>query len=85
MKLQIGENSQHDHHQVHDVSTSVSTPHQPTYLPAVQSCISVQPDTSTGECGMCNHDNIQPETNFTGIPFSEHVISIPLDIEDVTG
>ena len=52
------------------------------YLPAVQNPISVQPDTTTRECGMCNHDGIQPQTNFTGIPSPEHVISIPLDIEE---
>ena len=34
------------------------------------------------ECGMSDHVDIQPQTTVTPIPSPEHVISVPLDIEE---
>ena len=77
---------QHDHSRVQVLVciNSVSTPQQPTYFPAVQheSGIAVQCDTTPSQSGMYDHDNIQLLTNPGPLSSPEHVISIPLDIED---
>ena len=79
---------QHDHTKVLLSCTSLQSK-QPTYdcMPAVdkESDISVQPCSTPSECGMHNHDNIQQVENQTDsrqIDSPEHVVSIPLDIEE---
>ena len=82
-KVELIQKAQHDHGEVqNDHNTSVRVSHRPTYSAGVQNTIPSQHDTTTGECGMSDHVDIQPQTTVTPIPFPVHVISIPLDIEE---
>ena len=45
-------------------------------------CSTEHHDTTTGECGMSDHVDIQPQMTLTPKLPPEHVISIPLDIEE---
>ena len=75
LKIQIIEKAQHDHGQVQNhPNTSVRVPGRPTYSAAVQNTIPHQRDTTTGECGMSEHVDIQPQMTVTPIPSPEHVI-----------
>ena len=50
-----------------------------------ESDIHIQPHTTPSQCRMHNHDNIQHTKNQTEskqIPSPQHVVTIPLDIED---